>query len=64
MSAKDWTSFRFNEAEPYVLGPNSKLQDGVPKGTVTKFHHGEPVTPNHYAAGVQERAAVARTGRS
>jgi len=38
-SPKDAASLRFGDAGPYELGPDSKPQDGVPKGTVTKYHH-------------------------
>ena len=38
-SPKDAASIGFGDAGPYELGPDSKPQDGVPKGTVTKYHH-------------------------
>ncbi len=41
MSKKDqlyWDSINIPGKEPYVLGADSKKQEGVPEGTVTKYH--------------------------
>jgi enterochelin esterase family protein len=38
-SPKDEASLGLGNAGPYELGPDSKRQDGVPKGTITKYHH-------------------------
>jgi enterochelin esterase-like enzyme len=40
MSQKDQDAIAASDAgvEPYTLGPDSKAQDGVPRGTVTRYH--------------------------
>lgn len=41
MPAKDrfyWDSVNIPQNEPYGLGPDSKKQDGIPEGVITKYH--------------------------